>query len=220
MKDDFSKIKGRNYTVITNGFDREDTDWIDTEVNKKFSIAHIGSMAKSRNPRALWIALAELSAEVSGFAEDLNIKLVGTVDYSVIDELSNNGLTANLEKIDYVPHDQIIRIQKESRVLLLIINNTPNAKVILPGKFFEYMASGRPILCIGPSDGDSAKIIKETNCGVVADFDSISEIKKQIKLLYMNYKDNTDNIRNDKISKYSRESLAGQMAELLDKCIS
>ena len=35
-----------------------------------------------------------------------------------------------------------------------MVNNTPNAKGIITGKVFEYIASGRPILVIGPKDGD------------------------------------------------------------------
>lgn len=219
MKADFQKIKNREYAVITNGFDNADTDEIVAQPDNKFTIAHIGSMAKSRNPVALWKALAELKTEIPDFGEELVIKLAGTVDYSVLDEINNNGLSGNLEKIEYLPHNQIIRLQKESRVLLLIINNTPNAKVILPGKFFEYMASGRPILCIGPQDGDSAKIIKETRCGVVTDFDSVIEIKEKLRILYKNYKENTDSISNDKIAKYSRVALTGEMAKLLDKAV-
>lgn len=217
MKSDFQKIKNRSYSVITNGFDYADTDQIVVDPDKKFSIAHIGSMARSRNPEALWKALSEIKSEIPDFAEDLVIKLVGTVDFSVIDEIEKKGLEKNFEKIDYLPHDQIIKLQKQARILLLIINNTPNAKVILPGKFFEYMASGRPILCIGPSDGDSAKIIKETKCGMTAAFENVDNIKEKVLILYKNYKENTDSVKIDSIRKYSRESLTGQMVELLNK---
>lgn len=217
MKSDFMKISNRPYTVITNGFDKADTEHVDTGIDSKFTIAHIGSMAKTRNPENLWKALMTLSESVTGFADDLVIKLVGTVDFSVLEMLNKYNLASCLQKIDYVPHDKIIEIQKQSRVLLLLINDTPNAKVILPGKFFEYMASGRPILCIGPHDGDAAQIIRETHSGFVADNNHLDDIIDKLTILYQKYKDNQDEVVADNIAQYSREQLTSVMAQRLDE---
>lgn len=219
MKSDFLKIKNRQYEVITNGFDFDDTENVKVTIDDTFSIAHIGSMAKSRNPLNLWESLSYLKKTVPGFGEDLVIKLVGSVDFTVTDEIERCGLSDNLQKIEYSPHDKIIEIQKQSRVLLLIINNTPNAKVILPGKFFEYMASGRPILCIGPYDGDAAKVINETNSGVVANTDNADEITAKIKSLYLNYKAGTDTVQTQNIAKFSREALTADMSAILNRLI-
>lgn len=217
MKSDFQKIRNRPYTVITNGFDKADTDHVDTKIDVKFTISHIGSMAKTRNPENLWKALKLLSERIPGFVDDLIIQLVGTVDFSVIEMLNKYNLSSNFQKIDYIPHDQIIEIQKRSRVLLLLINDTPNAKVILPGKFFEYMASGRPILCIGPHDGDAAQIIKETHSGFVADNSDLEDIIKILTTLYQNYKENQDTLVPYNIAQYSREQLTKVMAQRLDE---
>lgn len=216
MKADFKEILSRQYTVITNGYDESDTIDVKVTTDSKFSIAHIGSMAKSRNPENLWIALNKLSETIHGFSEDLVIKLVGSVDYSVIMMLQKYNLIDKLQKIDYLPHDKVIEIQKQSRVLLLLINDTPNAKVILPGKFFEYMASGRPILCIGPMDGDAAQIIDETHSGLVADINDQADIIHKLKQLYSNYKENKDDILISNISQFSREQLSKTMALRLD----
>jgi hypothetical protein len=48
---------------------------------------------------------------------------------------------------------------------LLIEINSKETQSIIPGKLFEYMVSGRPII-IGPNDSDFADIISETNTGV------------------------------------------------------
>lgn len=216
MKSDFLKIFNRDYSVITNGYDKDDVENVHSVKDNVFSIAHIGSMAKSRNPENLWKALASLKESIPTLEDDLRIKLIGTVDISVIDSIERYNLQGNLEKIDYKPHDEIIKIQKQSRVLLLIINDTPNAKVILPGKFFEYMASGRPILCIGPHDGDAAEIIENTSSGYVAEQDNYEEIRKTLSVLYRNYRENTDVVIAENISKYSREELTKEMAERLD----
>jgi len=219
MKSDFEKIYNRQYTVITNGFDTADIPSAEVKKDEFFSISHIGSMAKTRNPENLWRALARLKELVPSLKKDLVIKLIGTVDFEVTESIERYGLTNNLQKISYRPHDEIITLQKQSRVLLLIINNTPNAKVILPGKFFEYMASGRPVLCIGPHDGDAAAIIKETGCGYVAASDNFDEIYETLSVLYRKYRENDDGVIADNISKFSRANLAGEMAERLNSII-
>jgi hypothetical protein len=42
---------------------------------------------------------------------------------------------------------------------LLIEINSKETQSIIPGKLFEYMVSGRPIIAIGPNDSDFADII-------------------------------------------------------------
>ncbi len=217
MKEGLLKIKQRKYKVITNGFDTEATQQIHIEPDAHFSIAHIGSMAKSRNPDNLWKALAELKNTIPEFSKDLEIKLIGSVDFTVTESIKAHGLLNHLTKIDYQPHDQIILQQRQARVLLLIINDTPNAKVILPGKFFEYIASGRPVLCIGPLDGDAATIINETGAGFVADVNNLQDIKDKLTMMYQNYKQNNDTVSPANLAGYSREELTRQMAEVLDK---
>ncbi len=219
MREDFRKIKDRDYSVITNGYDTEDTASVSVLPEKKFTVSYIGSMAKSRNPESLWNAFADLKKSVTGFGNNLVIRLVGSVDFSVLESIERAGLKDNLEKVDYRPHNEIITLQNQSRLLLLIINDTPNAKVILPGKFFEYMASGRPILCIGPTDGDAAKIIKETRAGAVAEFNDQSSMIKLIKGFYEKYLMNDDTAITADISRFSRVSLTGNMAKELNSII-
>ncbi len=217
MKSDFLKIRQRKFSVITNGFDSSDIDGISVLPDEKFTISHIGSMPKSRNPINLWKALSMLKESTPDFNDNLIIKLAGTIDHEVIDSITRNGLLNNLERIEYKPHDQIIELQKQSRVLLLIINDTPNAKVILPGKLFEYIASGRPILCISPNDGDATEIIRDTSSGYVADTNNIEDMVDKLKLLYSAYINNTDQSETENIAKYSREHLTSLMAKLLDE---
>jgi hypothetical protein len=92
--------------------------------------------------------------------------------------------------------------------------------MILPGKFFEYMASGRPILCIGPADGDSATIIHETGCGLTAGFEDIELIYAHIKTLYNAYKKNELVVSPAEINRFSRPELTKSLAVLLNEMIA
>jgi len=220
MATDFKRLFDRPYQIITNGFDPDDTGHpLAVQPKGKFSIAHIGTMAASRNPVSLWTALQQLSMEIPGFIEDLEICLAGNVDITITASITSCGLDCSLNKIDYLPHDKVIDLQKNSAVLLLQINNTPNARMILPGKFFEYMASGRPILCIGPTDGDSATIIQETGCGLTADFDDVALIKKHLETFYTAYKKNELVVSPSEINRFSRPELTKNLAALLNEMI-
>lgn len=216
MKTDFLKIYDRNYTVITNGFDAADMADVEVELDTKFSIAHIGTMVKTRNPQALWEALNTLVRDVPGFAKDLAIKLVGSVDFSVTDSIEKAGLTEFVNRMAYLPHSDVVKVQQQSQVLLLLINDTPNAKVILPGKFFEYMAAKRPILCIGPLDGDAAQVIDDVKAGIVIENDNQVGMEKSIRELYQEFKSGELSISSKDIETYSRKSLTGKMVERLD----
>lgn len=221
MAIDFMKILPRDYDVITNGYDHGDIDKnSQVTVDKKFSIAHIGTLVSTRNPVALWEALKELLTEEKELASDLEIKLVGKVDFQVTSSLEAYGLTRFVRRINYMPHNEVVECQRQSQVLLLIINNTPNAKMILTGKFFEYLAAERPILCLGPEEGDAAKILGETNAGLLSGFDDIQGMKKHIRSYYQKYKTGTLTCKSANIGKYSRKELTRELCAVLNRLSS
>lgn len=213
------RIGKRNVRVILNGYDWDiDTASQAMSLSQEFTLTHLGIVAPSRNMPQLWEALNDLKKEIAGFGERLKIKLVGQVDQSVVQSLTANGLMGNTEITPYIPHEEIQEVQQSSQVLLLLINNAPNAKGILTGKLFEYLASGRPILCIGPEDGDAAQILKETNAGITIGFEDKDKMKEVILDYYNKYTENgLPSNDNTEIEKYSRRALSGEYGKLLDK---
>jgi hypothetical protein len=130
--------------------------------------------------------------------------------------LESFGLDRFVRKIDYMPHDEVIQCQQQSQVLLLIINNTPNAKMILTGKFFEYLSARRPILCLGPEDGDAAKILKDTRAGFLAGFGDVATMQKHVLHLYEGYLAGNLSVNSTATDQYSRKELTRQLAKVLD----
>ena len=215
------RLGNRNVRVIQNGY-----DWaVKPTVSEKptpdvFSLTHIGTIGPARNAPTLWKALQELKSEMEGFGKALRIKLVGAVDQSAIKDLETCGLMENAELTSHVPHDEVQQIQENSQVLLLLVNDAPNAMGILTGKLYEYLASRRPILAIGPEDGDAARLLAETKAGQIVGFENKEKMKEAIRDLYQRYLENglPDN-PNAGIERYSREALAGEYVRLLDKTI-
>lgn len=216
---DLEVLGGRKVEVITNGFDEEDFNFPDPVLDEKFSLSHIGSLNKDRNPVQLWQAIKELCEEVPEFAKDLSLKFVGKTDFSVFESLKEKGLMGVTEKINYLPHQEVVKFAASSQVLLLLLNNTPNVMGIIPGKIFEYIASKRPVLCVGPVNGDSAKIIMNTGAGMVSGFEDKEKIKKSIKDLYMQYKNKQLIISSTTFEKFSRKNLTKELSTLLNDMI-
>lgn len=201
------------FKVITNGYDEEDVLVNEKRKDEAFSLAHIGTLVKDRNPEVLWRVLGKLVKENAELKSKLQIKLVGKVDLFVKERLAAHQLSAYVKYIEYLPHDEVIREQQRSKVLLLLVNNTPNARGILTGKFFEYMASGSPILAIGPVDGELAGILKETECGFISGFEDETELKKHLLQLFTH----PELIPNsEKIKHYSRKALTEQLSAVLN----
>ena len=216
MKQEYELLKPKKIHVISNGYDEEDNQKAIVQLDDKFTISHIGTLNAARNPKTIWKVLSELCIEKPEFKNDLIIQLIGKIDFSVLEDIRSYVLQDQLLKIDYLSHSEAIAKQRSSQVLLLLINNSGNAKGILTGKFYEYLAAKRPILGVGPTDGEASTVLKETGGGVMVDFQDEAATKKSILNYYIQYKSNSLNVHTVSVERYSRRSLTGELANLLN----
>ena len=216
------RLGNRNVRTIYNGFDRDDDAQTPVSLSDTFTLTYLGVLSKIQNPEQFWQVLGELVKEDEEFSKKLKIKLIGQIDNSVIRSIKEQGLSGYVALSPYVPHDQVSEVHRSSTLLLLFLmpDSEPRTKGLLTGKLFEYMASGRPILCIGPEDGDAAHILKETHAGQTVNFEDKKKMKEVIKDLYQKYlKNGLPSNESQEVEKYSRRALTGEYGKLLDKTI-
>ena len=216
------RLGNRNVRTIYNGFDRDDDAQTPVSISDTFTLTYLGVLSKIQNPEQFWQVLGELVKEDEEFSKKLKIKLIGQIDNSVVRSIEEQGLSGYVALSPYVPHDQVSEVHRSSTLLLLFLmpDSEPRAKGLLTGKLFEYMASGRPILCIGPEDGDAAHILKETHTGQTVNFEDKKKMKEVIKDLYQKYlKNGLPSNESQEVEKYSRRALTGEYGKLLDKTI-
>jgi len=113
-------------------------------------------------------------------------------------------------------HDDAMKAIASSRVLYLPLNNTPNVNGIIPGKVFEYLAVKRPILAIGPTDGDTAAVLNEASNGVVCNFGDKTKMKEALLMLFHQYEQGIDRIESDNYKKFSRSGLTQKLVVLME----
>ena len=212
-KTEFQAITKKPIAVITNGYDTENVE--KQTLDTKFSLAHIGSFLSERNPLILWESLVELINEVPNFGSNLEIKLIGAVSQEVLETISQFGLNPHLNNLGYVSHKEAIAHQRKSQVLLLIEINSEDTKSIIPGKLFEYMVSGRPIIAIGPKDSDFAEIITTTNTGVFFEYSEKMKLKSVILDFYNQFLEGKLQSNGVGLQHYSRKNLTKELAQLI-----
>jgi glycosyltransferase involved in cell wall biosynthesis len=212
-KDEFELITKKPIEVITNGYG--EFAEIPRVLDTTFSISHIGSLLSERNPKALWEMLSEIASENIDFKRDLELKLAGIVSKEIVESIFNAGLKENCKLLGYLSHSEAIQLQQNSGVLLLVEIDSEDTKSIIPGKLFEYLAAGRPILALGPKGSDIEGIINETKSGKFYNYSQTGALKSNLLELYSDFKKGSLTISSVGIEKYSRRELTKRMSKVI-----
>lgn len=216
VQDEFKSMTDTPVELITNGFDEEDFRK-DVERDEYFNITHTGLFASDGNPEILWKVLSEKCSDDEEFRRSLRIRLVGKTDKEITDSIKTAGLAANLKDFGYRNHETAVREQLNASVLILPLRKEPEYRAVLPGKLFEYLASRRPILGIGQTDGAMARIVSDTCSGVVYDWDEEKKIRAWIDFCWEEFKNDELYDNTSDISGFTRRSLTARLAGLLNQ---
>ena len=212
-KQEFELKTKQPISVITNGYDLHQVQR--PEKDTAFSLAHIGSLLSERNPTQLWEALQELINENDNFRSEFQLKLLGVVSDDVLQSMVSYGLKPFIQNLGYVSHEAALKAQMASQVLLLVEIDSEDTKVIIPGKLFEYMASGTTIIAVGPKDTDVEKILNTTNTGRYFYYNDKQRLKSQILSYFDAYKSDALGVNAIGLEQYSRKSLTKRLSEII-----
>ncbi|WP_259113133.1 glycosyl transferase family 1 [Chryseobacterium sp. JUb7] len=207
---------GANAMCITNGFDETDANSQTLPESKdKFTLSYIGVLEQLRNPENLWKALDELVKNNPSFAENFILKFVGRIDDKILSSFENSNLRSHILNLGYLSHDKAIEEMGNSS--LLLITNFPNesSKGIIPGKIFEYLATGKQIISFGPNDADVSKILDETKAGKHFGYDGSETIKDFILEKFELWKNGNLFENSQNIEQFSRKNLTRQLVDIL-----
>ncbi|MDR2414877.1 MAG: glycosyltransferase family 4 protein [Odoribacteraceae bacterium] len=192
--------------VIHNGYDARDFSG-ECPKEKEFTITYTGTLAADYTVKAFIAAVRGLLVD-----SPLRLRLVGKVDPLHAGELET--LAGHVELHPFVPHAEAIRWMRQSSVLLLIIPDAPGSKGNLPGKLFEYMGSGVPVLCLAPPDGEAARILRSREAGQTFDYNDEAGIRDFLRTC----RDLPSTPReNRRVQDYSRHSLTRALVAILNE---
>jgi glycosyltransferase involved in cell wall biosynthesis len=171
LQDRLANYLQREVLVSYNGYFEEEVEantpeppWRDARIH----IVYAGRVyPRKRNPEPLFRALAALKQSHPEFASKLCVDFYGFHDFWLQSIIDKHGIRDQVACHGFVPYRQSLVAQRSADVLLFLDWMEASAEGVLTGKLFEYLASGRPILSLGPrKDSEAARIIREGNCGV------------------------------------------------------
>lgn len=176
------------FTTITNGFHSSLLKTFEElpefeDKDDRLELCYFGSIYELRKPTTLLSALkALLDADTPG-ADRLLLRFTGNW---IVSDTECNALASELEtrnaliREPNVDHRNYLARLKASKLLLILQQGFP---LQIPGKIYEYMASGRPIVVIG-GEGATANLVNSRSLGKVCrnDEESIIELLRNLLL--------------------------------------
>jgi glycosyltransferase involved in cell wall biosynthesis len=201
--------------VILNGVDPADLPPQPVEPpSDRFVLAHVGTVYESRNPSPVLRVIANLAKRGEIERDRFEIRFVGSIWHE--DFAPPNGI--RFESVGYLTHSAAVREMHSATALLLFVSNPSLA---VAGKLFEYLASGRPLLCVTSPDNFASRLVREWDAGVTADPDNPAEIEAAIVTLWRRWQEDglTDQaeVRRRTLERYSRQTEAAELAHVLDE---
>lgn len=200
---------------IMNGVDGDDLPETSTSRSTdRFVLAHVGTLYGIRDPSPVFRALAALAGRGEIDRRRLQVRLVGNVWLPDFEPPA--GL--RVETTGYVDHARALEEMHDATALLLYV---PHVSLAPTGKLYEYLASGRPLLCLTREDNLASRLVRELDAGVVAEPDDQAAIERAFLGLWQRWSEkglpDQEEVRARTIDRYSRRAAAERLAQVLDE---
>lgn len=192
-------------SVIPWGYDEEPFRRLRTAKKKRTGevLLHAGNIFDYQNPASLWKTIGTLVKN----ARNIRLVFVGTVGPGVRASIEEHGLAGRTEYRGFLPYGEMLRELMQATYLLVCATEPRH----VPGKLFEYLRTGKPILAYGNDNGEVEEILAHSGSGMLFPFsDGAEEFFKRAKRFRTDMK---------VVRRYERGVLAGRLVRILETLV-
>jgi hypothetical protein len=152
--------------IIKNGYDESDYEDITQDFpeknRNKIQISYMGSIYEGKqDPSVIFEAIGKLGQEKKYFF----INFYGRYNKNIISLAQKYDIEDQIKVHEVVNFKESLRIQKNSDILLLLTWDSPSDYGVYTGKFFEYLASKRPIIALGNVKNVALNYVAQNDIG-------------------------------------------------------
>ncbi|MDP2303259.1 MAG: glycosyltransferase [Ignavibacteria bacterium] len=167
------------------------------------TILHAGNIFDYQNIIPFW---NQIKKEIDN-GNKLKLKFIGTVSSLIKQSISRAGLDACVEYCGFIPYSQVPQEMLNADYLLVCATE----KRHLPGKLFEYLRTGNPIIAFGDDNKEIDEILRTTNAGKLFNYsDSAEDFFRFTSQFKTNY---------DVIKTFDRKYIASTLAGIMSQSV-
>lgn len=190
--------------------------WKKNAVQEQFIITYTGTIADYYQPEIFLTALKKTKDKFPDVS--FRLRFAGIVSGSIKNFILASGLETCFEDLGYVSHAEVIQLLQSTSVLLLVNPVTKDEEMVIPGKLYEYLAAGKPIVNIAKKGSETAAIIAGCKAGHTFSRTENEALETYLQALVAKWKTkrNLDLQHNeDLVKQYARREIAAQLSQLI-----
>lgn len=206
---------------VPNGYDPDDLPRDATESNTHFQLVYTGSFYGFRDPTSLLRAIDRLLRERTIDPARFRLVVAGATPGFARSLPTDSPVWSVLDYRGYLSHGESTALLCRGTVNLVLEGSTGKRNHHSPGKFYEALAAGRPVLLVCP-DGVTTRLARA--CGGCAIVDPGNElaIREALADLYNRWESSAPmaSPNDDRIGFYRRDHQARRLTRFLRRVAS
>lgn len=221
------------FVTVPNGYDGAEWEQAEADAGatganamaKQFVITYAGALYVGRSPLLVLEALGRLVQTGDLTLDQVRLDIVVNDGNSqlpdgrdIMEVAREMGLAASVQVLGPLPRRETLRRLLGSNLLLLLGHNFT---VQIPGKLYEYLRTGRPILALAPA-GAQTDLLRATGGAWIVEPDDATGVVKAVRDAYRRWQAGQSGPQADArlVSGFDRRVLVGRFATELNAAVA
>jgi glycosyltransferase involved in cell wall biosynthesis len=200
----------RKFAVLPNGYDPQAFAGFVPRKSEspRMVVTHVGTVYKTASPRFYLDAVDGLPEDVR---QHIETRFIGRISEDEQQYIQNRK--SQVTTLGFVPQESALKYLEDTDYLLLTMTND----ISVPGKLFEYMATGKPILTVTAAGNEVDQILTRTSAGIAAPPGDVEAIRAMLIRAFEAWRQGRSLLQSDTraIRCYERPRLVAEYGDLI-----
>lgn len=204
------RLKEDGVTVITNGFDKRKDEVIDSvKMSEELKIFYAGNLSVVRIPYILLDALEKINNKAK--IKNVKFYIAGKACDDFWNIVKEKQIEHMIVFLGYISHQEVLSQYEKVDILLQVVDDVPDNHLFIAGKLFDYLGTRKPIIAIGPKEGEVRSILENTKSGFYYNYTESQRITSDIVSMLEEEVDLNTRFQFENIEQYSRINLTKKL---------